>query len=80
MSLRAVLAVPSLRWAVLAWGLSVIAETASLVGLLVVAYAVGGPELVAGFSILRALPALVVGPVVVGWSDRGRREGWLTAV
>lgn len=78
--LRAVMAVPSLRWVVLAWGLSVIAETASLVALLVVAYEVGGPELVAGFSILRAMPALVVAPVVIGWADRGRRESWLTAV
>ena len=68
------MAVPSLRWAVLAWGLSVIAETASLVALLVVAYEVGGPGLVAGFSILRAMPALIVAPVVIGWSDRGRRE------
>ena len=39
-----------------------------------------GPGLVAGFSVLRAMPALVVAPVVIGWSDRGRREGWLTAV
>ena len=74
------MAVPSLRWAVLAWGLSVIAETASLVALLVVAYEVGGPGLVAGFSILRAMPALIVAPVVIGWSDRGRREARLMAV
>lgn len=74
------MAVPGLRWAVLAWGLSVIAETASLVALLVVAYEVGGPGLVAGFSILRAMPALIVAPVVIGWSDRGRREVWLTTV
>lgn len=74
------MAVPSLRWAVLAWGLSVIAETASLVVLLVVAYGVGGPGLVAGFAVLRALPALIVAPVVIGWSDRGRRERWLLAV
>ena len=80
MKLRAVMAVPNLRWAVLAWGLSVIAETASLVALLVVAYEVGGPELVAGFSVLRAVPALVVAPVIIGWSDRGRREAWLATV
>jgi uncharacterized membrane protein YhaH (DUF805 family) len=79
-TLHAVWRVPSLRRVVLAWGLSVIAETASLVALLVVAYEVGGAGLVAGFSILRALPALIVAPVVIGWSDRGRREGWLTAV
>lgn len=74
------MAVPSLRWAVLAWGLSVIAETASLVALLVVAYEVGGPALLAGFSILRAVPALIVAPVVIGWSDRGRRGARLATV
>jgi MFS family permease len=74
------MAVPSLRWAVLAWGLSVIAETGSLVALLVVAYEVGGSGLVAGFVILRAMPALIVAPVVIGWSDRGRRERWLMSV
>jgi hypothetical protein len=78
--LRAVMAVPSLRWAVLAWGLSVIAETASLVALLVAAYEVGGPGLLAGFSILRAVPALIVAPVVIGWSDRGRRGARLATV
>jgi MFS family permease len=78
--LRAVMAVPSLRWAVLAWGLSVIAETASLVALLVVAYEVGGPALLAGFSILRAVPALIVAPVVIGWSDRGRRGARLATI
>ena len=80
MRLSAVMAFPGLRWAVLGWGLSVIAETASLVALLVVAYDVGGPGLVAGFSILRAIPALIVAPVVIGWSDRGRREVWLTTI
>ncbi len=74
------MAVPSLRWAVLAWGLSVIAETASLVALLVAAYEVGGPGLLAGFSILRAVPALIVAPVVIGWSDRGRRGARLATV
>ncbi len=74
------MAFPGLRWAVLGWGLSVIAETASLVALLVVAYDVGGPGLVAGFSILRAIPALIIAPVVIGWSDRGRREVWLTTI
>lgn len=78
--LRAVVAVPSLRWIVLAWGLSVVAETAALVVLLVVAYEVGGPALVAGFAVVRAVPALIVAPVVIGWSDRGRRERWLLAV
>ncbi|MBK9739288.1 MAG: hypothetical protein IPO93_07215 [Actinobacteria bacterium] len=80
MRLSAVMAFPGLRWAVLGWGLSVIAETASLVALLVVAYDVGGPGLVAGFSILRAIPALIIAPVVIGWSDRGRREVWLTTI
>lgn len=78
--LRAVVAVPSLRWAVLAWGLSVVAETAALVVLVVVAYEVGGPGLVAGFAVLRAVPALILAPVLIGWSDRGRRERWLLAV
>ena len=74
------MAVPALRWAVLAWGLSVIAEALAVVAMLVVAYEVGGPQLVAGFAILRAAPALIVAPVVIGWSDRGRRESWLSAV
>ena len=78
--LRAVMAVPGLRWAVLAWGLSVIAETAALVALLAVAYEVGGPGLVAGLAILRAIPSLIIAPVMIGWSDRGRREVWLTAI
>ncbi len=80
MRLRAVVAVPSLRWAVLAWGLSVVAEAAALVVLLVVAYDVGGPGLVAAFAVARAVPALLVAPIVIGWSDRGRRERWLLAV
>ncbi len=80
MTLRDVLGVHSLRSAVSAWGLSVVAETAALVVLLVVANDIGGPALVAGFAVVRSLPALVVAPVVIGWSDRGRRERWLLAV
>jgi predicted MFS family arabinose efflux permease len=60
-----------------AWGVSVIAETAALVALLVVAYDTGGPPLVALLAAVRALPVLVVGPIVIGRSDRGRREVWL---
>ena len=44
------------------------------VALLVVAYDVGGPALVAAFSALRAAPVLVIGPVLIGRSDRGARE------
>lgn len=73
-------AVPSLRYAISSWGLSVVAEAAMLVALLVVAYDVGGPAVVAAFSALRAAPVLVIGPVLIGRSDRGARERWLLAV
>ena len=47
-----------------ATGLSVIAETASLVALLVVAYEAGGPALLAGFSILFC--AMILDRIVQG--------------
>lgn len=61
------------------WGLSVVAESAGLVALLVLAYETGGPGLVAGLGAVRALPVLIVGPLVIGRSDRGRRETWVVA-
>lgn len=78
--LRELASVPGLRAAIAAWGLSVVAEAAALVALLVVAYEVGGPALVAVFSALRAIPVLVIGPVLIGRSDRGARERWLLGV
>lgn len=78
--LQGVLSVPNLRRSVAAWGMSVVAEMASTVALIVVAYDVGGATLVAAFVALRAAPALVVGPVLIGRSDRGRRERWLMGI
>jgi MFS family permease len=77
---RDVLAVPTLRRLVAAWGLSVVAETAVTVALIVVAYGVGGATWVAAFVAVRTVPALVVGPVLIGRSDRGSRERWLAGV
>ena len=59
------------------WGASVVAETSALVALLVVAYDTGGPAMVALLAAVRALPVVIVGPIVIGRSDRGRREVWL---
>lgn len=78
--LRAVLREPNPRAVVVGWGLSVVAETSALVALLVIAFDVGGPGLVGAFAALRAAPALIAGPVLIGRSDRGRRERWLVAV
>lgn len=47
--------------------------------LLVLAYQTGGPVLVAALGAVRALPVLIVGPLVIGRSDRGRRERWVLA-
>lgn len=67
----------SLRRLIAAWGLSVVAETAGLVALMVLAFETGGAALVAVFGAVRALPVLLVGPTVIGRSDRGRRERWV---
>lgn len=79
-AVRSVLQAPDLRRVIVAWGLSVVAETGSLVALLVVAYEVGGAALVATFVALRTLPALVIGPALIARSDHGRRHRWLAAV
>jgi hypothetical protein len=65
------------RRVMVGWGASVVAETGALVALLVVAYDTGGPAMVAILAAVRALPVVIIGPVVIGRSDRGRREVWL---
>lgn len=65
------------RRVMVGWGASVVAETGALVALLVVAYDAGGPAMVALLAAVRALPVVIVGPIVIGRSDRGRREVWL---
>jgi len=66
-----------IRRVMVGWGVSVVAETGALVALLVVAYDTGGPAMVALLAAVRALPVVIVGPIVIGRSDRGRREVWL---
>jgi len=65
---------PDVRRIELAWGLSVVAEFASTVALVVFAYAEGGATLVAVYGLFRTLAGGSVGLAIAGIGDRIRGE------
>ena len=71
---------PDLRRLEIAWTLSVAAEWALVVALLVYAYDLGGAVAVGLLGVARTLPTLVGVPIATTFADRGRRTPALTAV
>jgi hypothetical protein len=73
-AVRDVLAIPGVRRVELGWACSVIGELSGTIALAVYAFHQGGAALVGVYGIARTLPAAVVAPVIMGLSDRVRRE------
>lgn len=71
---REALRSPDVRRIELAWGLSVVAEFASTVALVVFAYEQGGATLVAVYGLLRTLAGGSVALAIAGIGDRVRGE------
>ena len=71
---------PDLRRLEIAWTLSVAAEWAIVVALLVYAYDLGGAVAVGLLGVARTLPTLVGVPIATTFADRGRRTPALAAV
>jgi Cyclic nucleotide-binding domain/Major Facilitator Superfamily len=71
---REALRSPDIRRIELAWGLSVVAESASTVALVVFAYEQGGATLVAVYGLLRTLAGGSVALAIAGIGDRVRGE------
>jgi len=71
---RDVLALPDVRRLEFGWGCSVVAELAGTIAMSVYAYREGGATLVGVYGLARTLPAAVAAPLVMGLSDRVRRE------
>jgi len=69
-----VLAIPDVRRLELGWGCSVVGELSGTIAMAVYAFEQGGAALVGVYGIARTLPAAVVAPVIMGLSDRVRRE------
>jgi predicted MFS family arabinose efflux permease len=81
--IREVLTLPDVRRLELGWGCSTVGELAGTVALTVYAFDQGGAALVGVYGVLRTFPAAVVAPLVMGLSDRMRREQvlrWATGV
>jgi Cyclic nucleotide-binding domain/Major Facilitator Superfamily len=72
--IREALRSPDVRRIELAWGLSVVAEFASTVALVVFAYEQGGATLVAVYGLLRTLAGGSVALAIAGIGDRVRGE------
>lgn len=73
-AIREVLRSPDVRRIESGWGLSVIAEGASTVAVVVFAYADGGATLVAVYGLFRMLAGITVALAITGIGDRVRGE------
>ena len=73
-AVRDAFAIPGVRLVELGWACSVIGELSGTIALAVYAFHQGGAALVGVYGIARTLPAAVVAPVIMGLSDRVRRE------